>query len=88
MKFTSVERYLDLLLMGFLLLEQQRLEDLQYAGAKAGAPWVHAPATDRLQMLEVLCQEWNVRELERQMRTERGRRGLLKELRRSPCQVA
>jgi len=88
MKFTSVERYLDLLLMGFLLLEQQRLEDLQRAGAKAGAPWVHARTTDRLRMLEVFCQEWNVRELERQIRTERGRRRLLKELRRSPCQVA
>lgn len=88
MKFTSVERYLDLLLMGFLLLEQQRLKDLQRAGAKAGAPWVHARTTDRLRMLEVLCQEWNVKELERQMRTERGRRRLLKELRRSPCQVA
>ena len=88
MKFTSVERYLDLLLMGFLLLEQQRLKDLQRAGAKAGAPWVHARTTDRLRMLEVVCQEWNLSELERQMRTERGRRRLLKELRCSPCQVA
>jgi hypothetical protein len=88
MKFTSVERYLDLLLMGFLLLEQQRLEDLQRGGAKAGAPWVHARTTDRLRMLEVRCQEWNVGELERQMRTNRGRRRLLKELRCSPRQVA
>lgn len=88
MKFTSVERYLDMLLMGFLLLEKQRLEDLKRSGAKAGAPWVHARTTDRLRMLERLCQEWNLRELERRMRTPRGRRRLLDELRRSPCQVA
>jgi hypothetical protein len=88
MKFEAVERYLDLLLMGFLLLEQQRLKDLQRAGPKRGAPWVHARTTDRLRMLEVLCQEWNVQELERQIRTARGRRRLLKQLHRSPCQVA
>lgn len=88
MKFTSVERYLDLLLMGFLLLERQRLKDLQRAGPKAGAPWVHARTTDRLRMLEALCQEWNVQELQRRMRTARGRRRLLRELHRSPCQVA
>jgi len=88
MKFSAVERYLDMLLMGFLLLEQQRLEDLKRSGAKAGAPWVHARTTDRLRMLEWLCQEWNVRELQRLLRTARGRRRLLDALRRSPCQVA
>lgn len=88
MKFSSVERYLDLLLMGFLLLEQQRLEDLKRMGARPGASWVHARTTDRLRMLEALCQEWNASELERRMRTPRGRRRLLNELRRGPCQVA
>jgi hypothetical protein len=32
MKFEAVERYLDFLLMGFLLLEKQRLDDMQKAG--------------------------------------------------------
>src|SRR5262249_47599092 len=36
MQFEAVERYLDLLLMGFLLLEQQRLRDLKEAGPPAG----------------------------------------------------
>ena len=33
MKFEAVERYLDMLLMGLLLLEQQRLRDMQREGA-------------------------------------------------------
>jgi hypothetical protein len=55
MKFEAVERYLDLLLMGFLLLEQQRLCDLKSAGPPAergGEAWVHARTTDRLRTLE------------------------------------
>jgi hypothetical protein len=89
MEFASVERYLDLLLMGFLLLEQQRLKDLQVNGAKPGAVWVHARTTDRLRMLETLCQQWNVAYLERCLRTPGGRRRLLRELlAQAPCQVA
>lgn len=89
MKFTSVERYLDLLLMGFLLLERQRLRDLQHAGARIGAVWVHARTTDRLRMLETLCQKWNVECMKQRLATPGGqRRVLLELLRRSPCQVA
>lgn len=89
MKFTSVERYLDLLLMGFLLLEQQRLRDLRRAGAKVGAVWMHARTTDRLRMLEVLCQRWNVECMGRRLRTPGGRRRVLRQLlRQAPCQVA
>jgi hypothetical protein len=89
MKFTSVERYLDLLLMGFLLLEELRLRDLERAGAKIGAVWVHARTTDRLRMLETLCQQWNVKYLQRRLRTPGGqRRVLLELLRQAPCQVA
>ena len=86
MKFEAVERYLDLLLMGFLLLEQQRLRDLQRAGppsARGGQPWVQARTTDRLRSLEALCNEWNVEEIERRIRTPRGRRRLLQELKQS-----
>lgn len=91
-KFEAVERYLDLLLMGFLLLEQERLREMQAAGppsARGGEPWVQARTTDRLRSLESLCQRWNVTVLERRLRTEHGRRGLLRQLREAPpCQVA
>jgi hypothetical protein len=40
MKFEAVERYLDLLLMGFLFLEHQRLADMKRAGDAGGAVWV------------------------------------------------
>jgi hypothetical protein len=91
-KFEAVERYLDLLLMGFLLLEQERLRDMREAGPpneRGGELWVQARTTDRLRSLELLCQEWNVTVLERRLRTERGRRCLLRELRDAPpCHVA
>jgi hypothetical protein len=89
MKFEAVERYLDLLLMGLLLLEQQRLRDMQRAGDVVGAPWVQARTTDRLRMLEALCQQCNVEYLEERLRTPGGTRRLLRELRRHvPCRVA
>jgi len=89
MKFEAVERYLDMLLMGLLLLEQQRLRDMQHRGAKIGAVWVQARATDRLRMLETLVQHWNVQWIEQRLRTAGGRRRLLRELRRqTPCHVA
>jgi hypothetical protein len=89
MKFEAVERYLDLLLMGLLLLEQQRLRDMQQNGEKIGAVWVQARATDRLRMLEMLCHRWNVEWIEHRLRTVGGRRRVLRELlRQAPCQVA
>jgi Transposase DDE domain len=91
MKFEAVERYLDLLLMGFLLLEQQRLRDLERAGPPAtrgGEAWVQARTTDRLRSLEVLCDEWNADEIERRMRSRNGRKRLLKELRERMPRVA
>ena len=91
MKFEAVERYLDLLLMGFLLLERERLRDMQSAGPpseRGGEPWVQARTTDRLRSLEALCADWNAREIERRMRTDRGRRRLLKQLRRVIGRVA
>jgi hypothetical protein len=90
-KFEAVERYLDLLLMGFLLLEQERLRAMREAGRgneRGGEPWVQARTTDRLRSLESLCHGWNVTILERRLRTERGRRCLLDELRHAvPCHV-
>ena len=91
MKFEAVERYVDLLLMGLLLLEHQRLQDLKRAGPpseRAGEPWVQARVTDRLRHLEVLVQEWNLEHLELALQSKAGRRRLLEELRRSPCRVA
>jgi hypothetical protein len=75
MKFEAVERYLDLLLMGFLLLERQRLHDMQAAGppaARGGEEWVQARTTDRLRSLEALCDEWNAQVIERRTRTPGG----------------
>jgi hypothetical protein len=91
MKFEAVERYLDLLLMGFLLLEQQRLHDMQRAGppaARGGEEWVHARTTDRLRSLEALCDEWNADAIERRIGTPTGRRRLLKDLRQRIPRVA
>jgi hypothetical protein len=91
MKFEAVERYLDLLLMGFLLLEQQRLRDMQQAGppaARGGEEWVQARTTDRLRSLEALCDEWNAREIERRICTPRSRKRLLKDLERRTLKVA
>jgi hypothetical protein len=91
MKFEAVERYLDLLLMGFLLLEQQRLRDLERAGPPAergGEEWVHARTTDRLRSLEALCDEWNAAEIERRLRTRRGRKRLLNDLKERAPRVA
>jgi Transposase DDE domain len=91
MKFEAVERYLDLLLMGFLLLEQQRLADLKAAGppaARGGEEWVQARTTDRLRSLEALCDEWNAQEIERRIRTPRGRQRLLKDLQGRTLRVA
>ena len=90
-KFEAVERYLDLLLMGMLLLEQQRLLDLQGAGApsaRGGEPWVQARAADRLRSLEGICDEWNVGVIEQRIRSQRGRRRLVNELRRRRVRVA
>jgi hypothetical protein len=89
MKFEAVERYLDLLLMGLLLLEKQRLKDMQRDGDTVGATWVQARTTDRLRMLEAMCQRWNVQYLKERLRTPGGTRRVLRELRRHvPCQVA
>jgi hypothetical protein len=91
MKFEAVERYLDLLLMGFLVLERQRLRDMQAAGppaARGGEAWVQARTTDGLRSLEALCEEWNAQEIERRMRTAGGRKRLLKDLRARASRVA
>lgn len=89
MKFEAVERYLDLILMGLLFLEEQRVRDMQHQGDAVGSIWVQARTTDRLRMLETLCQQCNVQYLEERLRTRGGTRRLLRELRRHvPCQVA
>lgn len=89
LKFEAVERYLDFLLMGLLYLEQQRLWDMQRDGKEVGKIWVQARTTDRLRMLEAMCQQWNAEYLKERLRTPGGMRRLLRELRSMvPCQVA
>lgn len=90
MKFEAVERYVDFLLMGFLLLEHRRLTDMKKTppSERGGEPWVQARVTDRLRDLDALVHEWNLHRVEEALKTQAGRRRLLKELRRSPCRVA
>ena len=91
MKFEAVERYADLLLMGFLLLEYQRLRDMKAAGppsARAGEPWVQARVTDRLRDLETQAEQWNIQQIEAGLKTKAGRQRLLESLQNSPCRVA
>ena len=84
-KFEAVERYLDLVLMGFLLLERERLRDLESAGPSGlhvGAECLHARVTDRLRLLDKLCLKWNAQVIERHLQSNRGRRRLKKLLQR------
>jgi Transposase DDE domain len=91
MKFEAVERYLDLLMMGFLLLEKQRLSSLESKGAKTpeqGNPIHHWRTTDRLRALERSMQTLNVEFIRDKIKTKRGQNELLKALEHQLCQVA
>ena len=90
-KFEAVERYVDLLLSGMLLLEWERLRDMQQQqrGPRVGEAQVQARTTDRLRCLERQCQEWNLRVLEGDLRTAAGRRRFFQRLRQTlPGHVA
>jgi hypothetical protein len=90
-RFEAVERYLDLVLMGFLLLEHERLREFRETGPpsrRGGEAHVQARTTDRLRSLEAMCHAWNVEVIDQRMRSERGRRQLLEELQQVPCHVA
>ena len=90
MKFEAVERYLDLLLMGFLLLETRRLDDLVSTGSwpTKGDPKVHWRTTDRLRNLESWVQRFNLEYISKRLESKRGRAELLRKLAEAPCQVA
>ena len=90
MKFEAVERYLDLLLMGFLLLEKRRLDDLVSSGKwpAKGDAIVHWRTTDRLRSLESWVQRFNLDYISKRLKSKRGRAELLRKLADAPCQVA
>jgi hypothetical protein len=90
MKFEAVERYLDLLLMGFLLLEKRRLDGLASTQEwpTQGDPQMHWRTTDRLRNLESWVQRFNLDYISQRMETKRGRAELLRKLAEAPCQVA
>ena len=90
MKFDAVERYMDLLLMGFLLLETRRLDDLVSTGSwpTKGDPKVHWRTTDRLRNLESWVQRFNLDYISKRLKSKRGRAELLRKLAEAPCQVA
>ena len=90
MKFEAVERYLDLLMMGFLLLERQRLSDLESTAAlpEQGDPIHHWRTTDRLRALERSVQKMNIDFTRDRMKTKRGQKELLEALENQLIQVA
>lgn len=90
MKFEAVERYLDLLLMGFLVLEKRRLDDLSSDGKwpEQGKPKTHWRTTDRLRNLESLMQRFNLEYVAQRLKSKRGQTELLRKLSQAPCQVA
>lgn len=90
MKFEAVERYLDLLLMGFLFLEKRRLDDLITAGQwpEKGDAKMHWRTTDRLRNLESWMQRFNLDYISQRLKSKRGRAELLRKLADAPCQVA
>ena len=90
MKFEAVERYMDLLLMGFLLLEKRRLDDLVSTTKwpTKGDPLVHWRTTDRLRSLESWMQRFNLDYISKRLQSKRGRSELLRKLAQAPCQVA
>jgi hypothetical protein len=90
MKFEAVERYLDLLLMGFLLLEKRRLDGLASTQEwpTQGDPQMHWRTTDRLRNLESCVQRFNLDYIRQRLETKRGRAELLRKLAEAPCQVA
>lgn len=90
MKFEAVERYLDLLLMGFLLLEKRRLDELVSSGEwpTRGDPKVHWRTTDRLRGLESWVQRFNLDYVSKRLQSKRGQAELLRRLSEAPCQVA
>ena len=90
MKFEAVERYLDLLLMGFLLLEKRRLDDLVSTGnwPTKGDAKVHWRTTDQLRSLESWIQRFNLDYISKRLESKRGQAELLRKLAEAPCQVA
>lgn len=90
MKFEAVERYIDLLLMGFLLLERQRLHDIRGKDMlpQKGDPESHWRTTDRLRRLEHALQRFNLEYVRERLKTRRGQADLLRKLSQAPCQVA
>ncbi len=90
MKFDAVERYLDLLLMGFLLLEKRRSDDLNSTGKwpTRGDAISHWRTTDRLRSLESWIQRFNLDYISKRLQSKRGRAELLRKLAKAPCQVA
>ena len=90
MKFEAVERYLDLLLMGFLLLKKRRLDDLIQTGLwpETGDAKVHWRTTDRLRNLESCVQRFNLDYIGQRLKSKRGQAELLRRLSEAPCQVA
>lgn len=88
--FESVERYVDLLLMGMLFLEHLRIQQMHRGRGRltVRTPWVTARTTDLLRLLESRCHSADLSLMARKMRTAGGREWLLATLRHPRVGVA
>jgi hypothetical protein len=80
MKFEAVERYLDPLLTGFLVLEKRRLDELSADGKwpAQGDPKMHWRTTDHLRSPESWIQRFNLDYISQRLQSKRGQAELLR----------
>jgi len=90
MNFKSVERYVDLLMMGFLYLEHRRLDDLARQGTRpvTGKPSNHWRTTDQLRSLEQTIIQFNCEYIRDRIGSKRGQSELMARLQNCSGQVA
>ena len=90
LSFEAVERYIDLLLMGFLLLEKRRLDELisEDKWPVKGDAKSHWRTTDRLRNMESFMHSFNIEYIRQRLKSKRGQAELLRKLADAPCRVA
>ena len=88
--FRRVERYLDLILMGFLYLERRRLDELRRTGRRPvkNDRRHHDRTTDRLRTLEADLLSFNCQYIKERIGSRRGRTELMRKLETTVGQVA
>jgi hypothetical protein len=90
MNFKSVERYVDMLMMGFLYLERLRLDELRRQRSRPikGKPSNHWRVTDALRTLEAMMMQFNCLYIRDRIKSKRGQAELMAKLQQCAGQVA